>query len=167
MNYRTEREIFQVTEGVSLEYGTETAENTVNEFDRETGRFSECFGEMGFDMSSLAENIYITDGMKNNTPSAAFRSFSNKMRYEIQKSAVELQLCADCNYFRRFGCEEETPAAIVAWFSESKEYTLHETKVHTVQIVDYKTHKDVHHSGGVAQEKSNMISADKRKNYNK
>lgn len=164
MNCQAEPVILIHTEVVPFE---SSAENLESIFDKETGCFSECLGEMKVDMSSLIENIYITDGMKNNNPAIAFKNFGSKIRYEIQKNAIESQVNIDPNYFKQFGCDEKTPASIVSWFSESKEYTLHETDIQTVQIVDYKIHKAIYHSGGISREKRNMISADERKDYNK
>ena len=110
----------------------------------------------------MTQNIYITDGMKNDNPSKAFSNLSSQIRSEIQQNAVENQLNEDKDYFKQFGCDKETAAGIVSWFNHSKDYTLHETKVHTIQIMDYKIHSSTYHDGGVSQEKSDMLSADKR-----
>ncbi len=119
---------------------------------------------MKYDQSTVRENIYITDGMMNSNPSKAYSNLSSQIRSEIQQNAVENQLNEDKDYFKQFGCDKETAAAIVSWFNHSKDYTLHETKMCTVQIMDSKIHSSVYHDGGVSQEKSDMLSADKRDN---
>ena len=133
-------------------------------FDNETGRFNTgFFGEMPYDSKAMEQETYITKGMMNDDSSKATQSFSSNLRASIQENAIEARLNEDSDYFRQFGCDKETSSAIRAWFSQSKEYTLHETKEHTVQIMDAKIHRSVHHDGGVSQEKSDMISADSKK----
>ena len=142
------------------------ADNKDDVFDKESGRFNTgFFGELQYDSDALKENQYITDGMKNPDPSKATKSLSNSIRSEIQENAIESKLSEDKDYFKQFGCDKKTPSTIRSWFSESKDYTLHETKEHTIQIMDAKVHRSTHHDGGVSQEKSEMISADS-KSYN-
>ena len=132
-------------------------------FDNETGRFNiGFFGEMPYDSDAVQQGVYITNGMMSEDPSKATQSFSSNLRSSIQENAIEARLNEDSDYFRQFGCDKETPSAIRAWFSQSEEYTLHETKEHTVQIMDAKIHGSVHHDGGVSQEKNDVISGDKK-----
>lgn len=132
-------------------------------FDNETGRFNTgFFGEIPYDSDAVQQGIYITNGMMNDDPSKATQSFSSNLRASIQENAIETRLNEDSDYFRQFKCDKETPSAIRVWFSQSEEYTLHETKEHTVQIMDAKIHESVHHDGGVSQEKNDMISGDSK-----
>ena len=132
-------------------------------FDDNTGRFLKHFGEMEYDQAVASRsNIHITEGMWNENGSG---SLSNQIRYQIQTNAVERQLAADPDFFSRFGCDKKTPSTIVKWFSNKKSgYTLHETKVGTVQIVDSRLHQ-LYHSGGVAMEKNDLISGDGNNPY--
>lgn len=132
-------------------------------FDKETGRFNTgYYGELNYNPETVKENLYITNGMMNDNPSKATQSFSNNLRSSIQENAIELKLNEDKGYFKQFGCDKETPSAIRAWFSNNDNYTLHETKENTIQIMDAKIHASIHHDGGVSQEKSEMISADSK-----
>lgn len=132
-------------------------------FDNETGQFNTgFFGEIPYDSDAVQQGIYITNGMMNDDPSKATQSFSSNLRASIQENAIETRLNEDSDYFRQFKCDKETPSAIRVWFSQSEEYTLHETKEHTVQIMDAKIHESVHHDGGVSQEKNDMISGDSK-----
>lgn len=129
-------------------------------FDVPTGRFSQCHGEMSYDRTEVMRSINITPGMMNSDPTKANGNFGSQVRRAIQLSAVRQQLMKDPTFFQRFGCNCTTPSQIVSWFSNSSDYTLHETKVQTVQIVDYKTHRALNHTAGVSSEKTDLISGD-------
>lgn len=136
-------------------------------FDAKTARFSHCFGEMGYDRVQVMRSINITNGMMNDDPAKASAQFSSKVRHEIQMNAVSQQLQKNPTYFRQFGCTATTPSQIVGWFSNNPNYTLHETNVQTVQIVNAKMHRGLDHSGGVSSEKADLISGDGiRSKYN-
>lgn len=139
----------------------ETAEKTETVFDEKTGRFSENYGEMKYDPNAVSrENITINDGMMSDDPAIARKALNNKLRYQVQYSAVEQQLKQDPDYFKQFGCDKKTPSSIVKWFSGNESYTLHETNSGTVQIVDSALHKMTPHSGGVSEILEDSISGD-------
>lgn len=176
MTSQTERRTSQKEGEVPFELRTPNSE-TVSEgmlsetipkpFDAQTARFSQCFGEMEYDRVQVMRSINITNGMMNDDPTKASAQFSSKVRHEIQMNAVSQRLQKNPTYFQQFGCTATTPSQIVGWFSNNPNYTLHETNVQTVQIVDAKMHRGLDHSGGVSSEKADLISGDGiRSKYN-